>query len=130
MTPIRILLADDNPIFLKAAIRFLATDPQIKVVGQAMTGREAVRQVLQLQPTLVLMDLAMPEMNGFEATAKIKAQPEAPYIIILTLVDHPEYQAEAERVHADGFIPKTEFGTLLFPLIHTLCNNRTGAETS
>lgn len=122
MATIRIVLADDNPKFLDAATNFLAIDPQLEIVGQAKSGREAVDQVAQLQPHLVIMDLAMPETNGFEATRQIKAQPDPPYVIILTLYDNPEYQAAAQRVEADGFVPKSELDTLLLPLIHTLCN--------
>jgi DNA-binding NarL/FixJ family response regulator len=124
MATIRIVLADDNPRFLDAATNFLAIDPQLEIVGRAKSGREAVDQVAQLQPHLVIMDLAMPETNGFEATRQIKAQPDPPYVIILTLYDNPEYQAAAQRVEADGFVPKSELGTLLLPLIHTLCNKR------
>lgn len=124
MAPIRVVLADDNPKFLDAATNFLAIDPQLEIVGQARSGREAVDQVAQLQPHLVIMDLAMPETNGFEATRQIKAQPDPPYVIILTLYDNPEYQAAAQRVEADGFVPKSELGLLLLPLIHILCNNR------
>ena len=123
MDPIRIILADDNPQFLHAAIDFLATDPQLEIVGQAKSGREAVEQVVELHPHLVVMDLAMPETNGLEATRQIKAQADPPYIIVLTLYDNPEYRAEAKRVEADGFVSKSDLGTLLLPLIHTLCNN-------
>lgn len=124
MAPFRIVLADDNSEFLDAATNFLAIDPQLEIVGQARSGREAVDQVIQLQPHLVIMDLAMPETNGFEATRQIKTQPDPPYVIILTLYDNPEYQAAAQRVEADGFVPKSQLDTLLLPLIHTLCNKR------
>ena len=124
MATIRIVLADDNLEFLNAATDFLAIDPQLEIVGQARSGREAVDQVIQLQPHLVIMDLAMPETNGFEATRQIKAQSDPPYVIILTLYDNPEYQAAAKRVEADGFVPKSDLGMLLLPLIHLLCNNQ------
>jgi DNA-binding NarL/FixJ family response regulator len=124
MAPIRIVLADDNLEFLNAATDFLAIDPQLEIVGQARSGGEAVDQVMQLQPHLVIMDLAMPETNGFEATRQIKAQPDPPCVIILTLYDNPEYQAAAKRVEADGFVPKSDLGMLLLPLVHTLCNNQ------
>ena len=120
-TPMRVILVDDNPEFLKAATDFLSADPQVEIVGQAASGNEAVEQVAGLRPNLVIMDLAMPGMNGLEATRRIKAQLNAPYVIILTLYDNPQYRDEAERVQADGFVPKSDFGTHLLPLIHTLC---------
>ena len=124
--PIRIILVDDNPEFLHAAANFLAANPQVEIVGQAASGREAVEQVTRLQPDVVIMDMVMPTMNGLKATQQIKAQAQPPYVIILTLYDDPEYRAEAQRVNADGFIPKSDFGSRLLPLIHTLCN--TGAD--
>lgn len=118
--PIRVLLIDDNPKFLTAAAHFLATIPRVEVVGCGLSGQEGVEQATCLQPDLILMDVAMPGMNGLEATRQIKAKPNAPYIVMLTMYDDPEYRAAAERVGADGFITKSEFGIQLLPLIHTL----------
>src|SRR5512136_68810 len=67
MSLVRILLVDDSPEFLGAAARFLATDPQIEIVGHALSARKAIEEVTRLQPDLVLLDLAMPEMHGFAA---------------------------------------------------------------
>ncbi|MBV8887849.1 MAG: response regulator transcription factor [Chroococcidiopsidaceae cyanobacterium CP_BM_RX_35] len=116
----RILLVDDNLAFLESATRFLSEEAQLKIVGQLLSGREALEQIPQLYPDLVLMDLAMPEMNGLEATSWIKKQPNAPYVVILTLNDSAEYRAAAEAVGADGLISKSEFGMKLLPLIYSL----------
>jgi len=120
MTLVRTLLVDDNPEFLGAASRFLATDPQIEIVGRALSARKAIEEVTRLQPDLVLMDVAMPEMNGFVATRQIKERPNPPRVIVLTLYDNDEYRAQAQAAGADGFVAKSEFGTQLLPLIHTL----------
>ncbi len=120
MTLVRTLLVDDSAEFLGAATRFLATDPQIKVVGHALSAREAIDEVTRLQPDLVLMDVAMPEMNGFMATRQIKGRPNPPRVIVLTLYDNDEYRAQAQAAGADGFVAKSEFGTQLLPLIHAL----------
>jgi DNA-binding NarL/FixJ family response regulator len=120
MPKIRLLLVDDNPEFLEAATRFVATAPQISVVGQALSGRDAVLQVSTLCPDLVLMDYVMPDMNGIEATREMKAQDEVPQVVILTLHDLPEYRAEAEAAGADGFLAKADFGRDLLPLIASL----------
>jgi DNA-binding NarL/FixJ family response regulator len=113
-------LVDDIPDFLKTAAEFLSIEPQIEIIGQALSGEEALQQVASLSPDLVLMDVAMPGMNGLETTRQIKAQPNAPRVIILTMYDSAEYHAEAKAVGADGFIAKSEFATQLLPLIYTL----------
>ena len=76
-------------------------------------------------PNLVLMDLAMNGMSGLEATRHLKAQPDPPWVIILTLHDNLEYRAAAERARADGFVAKSEFGDELLPLIHHLLPGQT-----
>jgi DNA-binding NarL/FixJ family response regulator len=74
------------------------------------------------------MDLAMPEMNGLEATRQIKALSNPPQIILVAMYDNPEYRSASKAVHADGFIPKSEFGEQLFPLIQLLFENLLVAE--
>lgn len=117
MPPLRILLVDDSPAFLESAARFLSRDVRFEIIGRALSGSEAVAQVGLLDPDLILMDLAMPGMNGLEATRLIKEQPDAPCVVILTLSDSTEYRVAAEAVGADGFVTKSEFGTALLPLL-------------
>jgi DNA-binding NarL/FixJ family response regulator len=116
----RILLVDDSPEFLESAVNFLAADPRIHIVGRAFSGRGALEQVPVLKPDLVLMDVSMPEMNGLEATRRIKEQDERLPIILLTLHDNPEYRAAAQAAKADGFVAKSDLGIQLLPLIHQL----------
>lgn len=118
---IRLLLVDDNAEFLRVAADFLSTDPWVDVVGQARSGRDALRRVVHLDPDLVIMDLAMSGMDGLEATRRIKSQPDAPHVIILTLYDSTEYRVMAQESGADGFVAKSELGERLLPLIHELC---------
>ena len=120
MSPLRVLLVDDNHDFLESAVHFLSAYPCLQIVGWTFSGRDARALVARLQPDLVLMDLSMPGMNGLEATSQIKAEPCTPRVVILTLHDNPEYRLAAEAAGADGFIAKSEFGTQLLPLIHTL----------
>lgn len=117
MQPLRILLVDDSLPFLESATRFLSEEACLEIVGRASSGKEALEQVMRLHPDLVLMDLAMPGMNGLEATRQIKLQGDAPYIIVLTLSDSNEYRIAAEAVGADGFVSKSDFSTALLPLI-------------
>ena len=129
MAKIRVLLVDDNPEFLDAATRFVATESEVEVIGRALSGREAVAKIETLQPDLVLMDYIMPDMNGIEATREIKASTMDLRIIILTLHDLKEYRTEAEAAGADGFIAKADFGRDLLPLITILfADSRDGAD--
>jgi DNA-binding NarL/FixJ family response regulator len=120
MTVIRTLLVDDNPEFIEAAKRFLSADKDLKIVSTALTGQEALDLVENDRPDLVLMDLAMPDMNGLEATERIKSLANPPCVIILTLHDTPEYREASLEVGADGFIAKSDFGVELLPLIQGL----------
>jgi DNA-binding NarL/FixJ family response regulator len=119
---IRTLLVDDSPGFLKAATGFLNATTELEVIGSARSGEEALLQVDELCPDLVLMDLTMPGMGGFEATCRLKNQKVSPRVVILTLHDTPEYRSRARAKGADGFVPKDEFGAQLLPLIHDLFN--------
>jgi two-component system, chemotaxis family, chemotaxis protein CheY len=120
MNHIRTFLVDDSADFLESAAQFLAADPKIEIVGRSLSGSDAVARVAALRPDLVIMDLAMPGVNGLEATKAIKAQARSPRVIILTLYDAPEYREAATAVGADGFLPKSEFGEQLVDLIHQL----------
>jgi DNA-binding NarL/FixJ family response regulator len=120
MKSLRVLVVNDSVEFLAAVASVLRVHPQLELVGYARSGREALVQVAQLRPDLVLMDVVMPEMNGLDATRHLKAQPGAPRVIMLTLYDEEEYRVAAAAAGADGFIGKTEFGTQLPPLIRAL----------
>jgi DNA-binding NarL/FixJ family response regulator len=100
------LLVDDSPEFLRALSRFLSSDPEIQVVGLACSAQDALDKIQRFQVDLVLMDIAMPGKNGLEATRQIKAQPNAPRVLILTLYDSEEYRQEADLACADGFVSK------------------------
>jgi DNA-binding NarL/FixJ family response regulator len=120
MTPIRVLLVDDSSEFLEAVARFLSSDGRIELIGSTYSGQEVLQKVPDVKPDLILLDIAMPDMNGLELTRRIKAQPGAPRVIILTLYDNSEYRSAAGAVQADGFVAKSELGEQLLPLIHSL----------
>jgi DNA-binding NarL/FixJ family response regulator len=123
---IRLLLVDDSAEFLRVAAGFLATDPRIEIVGQVRSGVDALKCVARLAPDVVLIDVVMPEMDGFETTRRIKSRPDAPRVIILTLHDNVEYCNRAHASGADGYVSKSELGDRLLPLIQALCTERFG----
>jgi two-component system response regulator NreC len=103
---IRILIADDHTL-LRSGIRALLEDqPDFTVVGEAEDGREAVRLVHQLRPNVVLMDIAMPLLNGLEATRQIKREHPEIKVLVLTMYDHEEYFRQMLEVGASGYIIK------------------------
>ena len=120
MNKIKVLLVDDSEQFLQSATAFLFQCPSVEVIGTATSGKDAIKKVQELRPDLVLMDIAMPQMNGIEATRCIKGQAEAPKIIILTLHDNAEYRSAAKDAGADGFVRKSNLLTHLLPMIDAL----------
>ena len=106
MEPVSILLADDHAL-VRAGIRALVEKlPSLRVVGEAKDGREALRLVLEHRPDVVLMDIAMPGLNGLEATARISKELPSTRVIILSMYANEEYVREAIRAGAHGYLPK------------------------
>lgn len=103
---IRVLLVDDHAI-LREGIRFLLTaHDDVDVVGEAGDGEEAVQMVAELKPDVVLMDVAMPRMNGIEATRAIRAAyPDIP-VLILSMHDSEEYIVPILKAGAAGYVLK------------------------
>jgi DNA-binding NarL/FixJ family response regulator len=105
---IRVLVADDQSM-VRAGFRMLLSQEQdIEVVAEASNGREAVEKAARFQPTVVLMDIRMPELDGLEATRRILAADNAARILILTTFDLDEYVYEALRAGASGFVLKDD----------------------
>jgi DNA-binding NarL/FixJ family response regulator len=120
VSTVRVLLADDNPAFTRAAKSFLNSQPNLEVVASAASAVEAMDLVATLKPDLILMDVVMPGMSGLDATRLIKQGVDAPKIIILTLHKAVAYRIKADAVGADGFITKDNLVTELPPLIGSL----------
>src|SRR3970040_1651692 len=100
MAKIRIILADDHTL-VRAGIRaLLEKQPDIEVVAETSNGKEALRQIELLQPDIVLMDIAMPGMNGLEATAMITKNYPQVKVLALTMHDEEEYFYEVIRAGA------------------------------
>jgi DNA-binding NarL/FixJ family response regulator len=117
MPTLTVLLVDDHEAFLNAAQRQLRAHPWIQVVGRALNGREAVQQSEALRPQVVVMDLAMPEMGGLQATRLLKAQDEAPYIVIASHYDDAEHREHAAEAGADAFVGKLDYVAALLPIL-------------
>lgn len=120
MRELTVLLVDDHPGFISAALRHLRQLDWLTVVGSAGNGIEAIAQCEALRPNVVLMDLAMPEMGGLQATRLIKAQDCPPYIVIASHFDDTEHREHALRAGADAFISKLAYIHNVMPLLKNL----------
>ncbi|MGD8521358.1 MAG: response regulator transcription factor [Desulfobacterales bacterium] len=108
--PIKIFLADDHTIVRQGLAKLLEAEPNIKVVGEAQDGREAVDKVQKLKPDIVIMDIAMPLLNGIEATRQIKKILPQIKIIILSMHSHDRYISELINLGASGYLLKDATG--------------------
>ena len=102
------LVADDQAMVRAGFRMLLSGQPDIEVVAEASNGLEAVDKAARFRPTVVLMDIRMPELDGLEATRRILADEETARILILTTFDLDEYVYEALRAGASGFVLKDE----------------------
>jgi DNA-binding NarL/FixJ family response regulator len=117
---IRVLVADDQSM-VRAGFRMLLADEQgIEVVAEASNGIEAVGKAAKFSPTVVLMDIRMPELDGLEATRRILAADPAARILVLTTFDLDEYVYEALRAGASGFVLKDDSPEQLIAAIRTV----------
>jgi DNA-binding NarL/FixJ family response regulator len=106
MEPLRVLIADDHPLFRKGMRALLTATPGTEVVGEATTGQEAIELAAALQPDVILMDLQMPGINGIEATRQILHTSPHIRILVVTLFEDDASIFTALRAGARGYILK------------------------
>ena len=106
----RILIAEDHVILREGLRALLSSEPDLTVVGEAGDGREAIRQVEELLPDLILMDLSMPRMNGIEAIQEIRRRCPSTRILVLTVHKTEEHVLAALKAGADGYVLKEATG--------------------
>jgi two-component system, NarL family, response regulator DesR len=105
---VRLLIADDQPLFSESLMSVLSEDDRVDVVGIAENGEEAVRLALELEPDVILMDLQMPVMDGLEATRRIRDAGIDTQILILTGTETPVGSEDASAAGASGFLRKQQ----------------------
>jgi DNA-binding NarL/FixJ family response regulator len=117
---IRVLVVDDQSMVRAGFRMLLAGEADIDVVGEASNGLEAVDKAARLRPTVVLMDIRMPVLDGLQATRRILAADSDARILILTTFDLDEYVYEALRAGASGFVLKDDPPEQLMPPVRTV----------
>ena len=121
---IRVLLVDDHEGFINAVIRHMRKHAWIDIAGTAANGIEAVARSESLRPDVVLMDLAMPEMGGLQATRLIKTQDAPPFIVIASHFDDAEHREHAMRAGADDFVSKLSYIQEVLPILEKFKDRR------
>jgi DNA-binding NarL/FixJ family response regulator len=117
---IRVVVADDQSMVRAGFRMLLSSQEDIEVVAEASNGLEAVEKVARFRPTVVLMDIRMPELDGLEATRRILAADDTARILVLTTFDLDEYVYEALRAGASGFVLKDDPPEQLLAAIRTV----------
>ena len=114
MKKIKVVVADDHTILRQGIKALLDNQEEIEVVGEAKDGREAIKVIEELSPDVILMDIAMPGLNGLEATRRIKKKFPKTKVVVLTMHTNEEYIFQILNAGADGYLVKeTAFQDLI-----------------
>ena len=118
----RILIADDHEVVRKSLRSILSQSESCDVCGEAKDGKEALQQVNQLHPDLVILDYLMPEMNGLEAACEIRLAAPATKIVVLSMIDTPQMEGATQLVGVDAFVPKSAGALDLLSTVRQVLN--------
>jgi DNA-binding NarL/FixJ family response regulator len=117
MKKLRILLADDHKMVREGLRVLLDSQPGLQVVGEAANGKEVLAKAAELRPEVVVMDLSMPELNGLQATERLRAAQPAVKVVVLTAHEDESYLAQLCKAGAVGYVLKRSAGTELVQAI-------------
>jgi DNA-binding NarL/FixJ family response regulator len=124
MMTLHIFLADDHAILREGLRSLLEAYSDLRVVGDAADGRQAVQHAVRLRPDVVVMDMVMPELNGIEAAQQIRQQSPATQVVMLSMYAMPEHITRAFQAGARGYVLKESVGTELVDAIRAVCGGR------
>lgn len=120
----KVLLVDDHEIIIDGLKALLAKEKNIRIVGEAMNGNEAILKTQELIPDIILMDVSMPGLNGIDATKQIKADFPDTKILMLTQHESKEYVLQVLKVGADGYLLKNSKKEELIRAIEAICSGK------
>jgi DNA-binding NarL/FixJ family response regulator len=116
----RVLIVDDDALMRAGLVELLAADPELEIIGQAATGRQAIEQARRLAPDVVLMDVRMPDLDGIAATRALARATPGVRVLILTTFEQDDYIFGALRAGASGFLLKRARPEELLGAVHTI----------
>jgi len=121
---IRVLIVDDQEFIRKALRRLLEIQPSFNVCGEARDGIEAVQKAFELKPQVIVMDINMPNLDGLEATRRIRNELSDVEVLIFTQYELLQASQAAENAGARGCVSKSEAARELVPALKTVCEHR------
>ncbi|MBI5029102.1 MAG: response regulator transcription factor [Chloroflexi bacterium] len=125
MNPIRILLADDHALVRAGFRSLLQNFPGLEIIGEASNGHEALQMIVKHRPDIVLMDIAMPRLNGLETTARVTKEKLKTRVIIISMHANPEYAQRAIAAGAKGYLLKDSMASELELAIRSVARGET-----
>jgi CheY-like chemotaxis protein len=123
--PVRVVVVDDSPEFRDLVISMVHSQPELQVIGEACNGEEAVRKIEALRPDLVLLDLGLPILNGFEVTGMIRKTTPQSKIIFVSQESSPDVVHKALRLGAYGYVLKSDVESELLPAVSKVLDGKT-----
>lgn len=121
---VRVLVADDYQPWLNFISATLQKEPELKIIGLVSDGQEAVQQAQQLQPDLILLDIGLPTMNGFEAASRIREISPSSRILFVSESRSPEIAEAVLSKGASGYVVKTDAASELLPAIKAVLEGK------
>jgi DNA-binding NarL/FixJ family response regulator len=121
---ITVIIADDHTLVRRGLVTLLSLINEVDVIAEVGDGRAAVALTLEKKPDIVMMDLSMPNLNGFEAIRQIKRQAPSTRILVLSAYDNEEYVQQTVQCGADGYMLKSTSPEELSTAIKTVCGGR------
>ena len=122
---LRVLVVDDSEVVRRGICRILKSQADIEIVSEASDGAEAVCKVLEHRPDIVLLDITMPVMNGFDAARRIKHEIPSTLILMVSQFDSAPFAKEAIAAGASGYVVKSNASTELIPALRKIQSRRT-----
>ena len=124
MSPVRVLVVEDSAPFRRFISSRLATKRDLQIICEVSDGLEAVQKAVELKPDLILLDIALPSLNGIEAARRIRTFAPESKIIFLSLESSPDVVQEAFSVGVRGYVVKAKAGSQLLAAVETVISGK------